>query len=102
MIEQTLHKNAGPQGGQVRPQLVHLSLFKADQAKVFVDSAVVEATSKLMDVGGASGAMRSRNMDRHWRNAKTISLHNPALYRARGIGSYLINGEPLPGAMIDG
>jgi alkylation response protein AidB-like acyl-CoA dehydrogenase len=39
---------------------------------------------------------RSHNFDRHWRNARTLSSHNPTTLKARSIGDYEVNGTPLP------
>ena len=52
----------------------------------------MNATSKLFDALGASSTRSSCNMDRHWRNARTIATHNPAIYKARIVGDYEING----------
>lgn len=41
-------------------------------------------------------------LDRHWRNARTISVHNPAIYKARAIGDHLLNGAALPFAWSAG
>jgi alkylation response protein AidB-like acyl-CoA dehydrogenase len=50
----------------------------------------------LLDVGGASATKQSQNLDRHWRNARTLASHNPGAYKARAIGDHVINGTPLP------
>ena len=50
----------------------------------------------LFSVGGASATGREANLDRHWRNARTIASHNPAMYKARAIGDLLINEQRLP------
>ena len=41
------------------------------------------ARALLLELGGASAASRQRNLDRHWRNIRTITLHNPVAYKAR-------------------
>jgi hypothetical protein len=41
-------------------------------------------------------------LDRHWRNARTISVHNPAIQKARAIGDHLLNGADLPFAWSAG
>ena len=33
---------------------------------------------------------------RHWRNIRTITLHNPVAYKARVIGQNLLHGTPIP------
>ena len=56
----------------------------------------VEAATRLLELGGASAASRQRNLDRHWRNIRTITLHNPVAYKARVIGQNLLDGTPVP------
>ena len=64
----------------------------ANRAQTIVQPLVMNATSKLFDALGASSTRSSCNMDRHWRNARTIATHNPAIYKARIVGDYEING----------
>ena len=35
-------------------------------------------------------------LDRHWRNARTISSRNPLTYKARIVGDWVINGTEPP------
>ena len=58
---------------------------------------VLEATTLLFEVGGASATSQARRLDRHWRNARTLASHNPAIYRERALGNYYLNGIS-PGA----
>jgi alkylation response protein AidB-like acyl-CoA dehydrogenase len=73
----------------------HAALLAA-KAKVIVDELAIRSGSLLFDVGGASSTKRSHNFDRHWRNARTLSSHNPTTLKARSIGDYEVNGTPLP------
>lgn len=68
----------------------------ASKTKIVVDELTIRSGSLLFDVGGASAARRSDNLDRHWRNARTLSSHNPVSYKAQAIGNYEVNGIPLP------
>jgi alkylation response protein AidB-like acyl-CoA dehydrogenase len=70
--------------------------LRSAQAKVVVDELAIRAGSLLFDVGGASATKRASNLDRHWRNARTLASHNPSTYKTRSIGDYEINGTPLP------
>lgn len=63
-----------------------------EQAHVAVPPLVLAITSELFDVAGASAVGRDKALDRHWRNARTVATHNPALFKARSVGDYLING----------
>ena len=64
--------------------------------KVHLDRVATDAATALFDVGGASASGRARNLDRHWRNIRTITLHNPASYKATALGRLHISGDPLP------
>lgn len=76
--------------------LSHTASLQASKAKVVVDEWAQRAGALLFDVGGASAAHRIANLDRHWRNARTLSSHNPTSYKARAIGDYEISGNLLP------
>ncbi len=65
-------------------------------AQLVVIDAVLDATTRLFDIGGASATDSSRAFDRHWRNARTIASHNPPhRNKARIIGDFLLNGAVL-------
>jgi alkylation response protein AidB-like acyl-CoA dehydrogenase len=68
----------------------------AAKAKVVADEFAIHNGSLLFDVGSASSTKRSANLDRHWRNARTLSSHNPTTYKALAIGNYEVNGNPPP------
>lgn len=53
---------------------------------------VIAVTNDLFEVGGASAVLAEKGLDRHWRNARVIASHNPAVYRTAAIGDYLLNG----------
>jgi alkylation response protein AidB-like acyl-CoA dehydrogenase len=74
----------------------HEAALFTSQAKVVVDELTTRSASLLLDVGGASATKQSYNLDRHWRNARTLASHNPGTYKARAIGDFIINGTPLP------
>ncbi|MCG7597373.1 acyl-CoA dehydrogenase family protein [Mycobacterium sp. PSTR-4-N] len=70
--------------------------LKVAKVKVHLDAVAPEAATRLLELGGASAASRSRNLDRHWRNIRTITLHNPVGLKARAIGQNLLHGTALP------
>jgi alkylation response protein AidB-like acyl-CoA dehydrogenase len=82
--------------GVADPALFARASASAALVKVHVDDVALSTSSAIFDVGGASGASRARNLDRHWRSIRTLTLHNPAAYKALAIGDLLINGAPLP------
>ncbi|GGC16194.1 acyl-CoA dehydrogenase [Oxalicibacterium flavum] len=71
--------------------------IQAFQAQQIVIDLVLQASTLLFEVGGASATSETRRFDRHWRNARTAASHNPAILRERAIGDYYLNGT-LPDA----
>jgi alkylation response protein AidB-like acyl-CoA dehydrogenase len=69
---------------------------RAAEAKIAVDELAIRSGGLLFDVGGASATRHSANLDRHWRNARTLASHNLGSCKARAIGNLEINGAPLP------
>jgi alkylation response protein AidB-like acyl-CoA dehydrogenase len=78
------------------PDLATEAQLKVAKVKVHLDDIAPEAATRLLELGGASAASRQRNLDRHWRNIRTITLHNPVAYKARVIGENLLHGTALP------
>lgn len=70
------------------------ALATAFEAQQVVLPLVLEAATLLFEVGGASAVGEKLALDRHWRNARTIASHNPAIYRARILGDYYLNDTP--------
>lgn len=65
-------------------------------AKVAADRAAVEVTSALFEVSGTRSSLSSLNLNRHWRNARTHTLHDPVRWKVQHIGRYVLNGTPPP------
>jgi alkylation response protein AidB-like acyl-CoA dehydrogenase len=82
--------------GAADAELAERASLAAAKAKVVVDGLAGRVGWQVFDVGGASATKQSKNLDRHWRNARTIASHNPASYKAMAIGDHAINGTQLP------
>lgn len=82
--------------GAVDADLFAAARLSAARVKVHLDTAALHAATRLFDLGGASSASRARNLDRHWRNIRTLTLHNPTSYKAIAVGDLVANGTPLP------
>lgn len=67
------------------------------QAQTVVSQLVIDATASLFDALGASATLRDTGLDRYWRNARTISSHNPRVYKDRIVGDFAVNGRIPPG-----
>jgi alkylation response protein AidB-like acyl-CoA dehydrogenase len=84
------------------PQQLDASELAAAQAQVIVTKLVLDATTELFEVGGASLTSEKLATDRHWRNARTIASHNPVIFKLRSIGAHELNGADLPYAWSAG
>ncbi|MGV9279845.1 SfnB family sulfur acquisition oxidoreductase [Streptomyces sp. NPDC003730] len=65
-------------------------------AKVTAAEAAVEVGSALFEVAGTRAALDSLGLHRHWRDARTHTLHDPARWKVQHIGRYLLNGTRPP------
>lgn len=66
------------------------------RAQVGLHRLVLDAVTKIFDALGASGVAAPKALDRHWRNARTVTSHNPWVFKARILGDHRVNGtEPV-------
>lgn len=66
------------------------------QAQYFAVAAALKAAELAFDVGGASATDRKYNLDRHWRNARTVANHNPRQWKAAASGAWHLQGIAPP------
>lgn len=66
------------------------------KAQLVAERLTLTAAERLFDTGGASATSRALNLDRHWRNARTVASHNPLAYKAYAVGNYAVNGTTPP------
>ncbi|WP_202417835.1 acyl-CoA dehydrogenase family protein, partial [Pseudonocardia sp. SID8383] len=88
-------------GGEDAALLDRVELDVA-HAQAAVIPAVLDATTQLFEVGGASITSETLRLDRHWRNARVISTHNPLIYKLQTVGDHVLNGTDLPYAWSAG
>lgn len=69
---------------------------KVAQAKVATTNIAILATNKLHELAGTRSTLGEFNLDRHWRNARTHTLHDPVRWKYFHIGNYLLNGVSPP------
>lgn len=71
--------------------LIESALVTA-RTQVVTSQLALAAATNVFELGGGSATSRHLNLDRHWRNIRTVLNHNPLLHKARVIGDYVING----------
>jgi SfnB family sulfur acquisition oxidoreductase len=57
-------------------------------AKAFASEVAVEAGSELFALCGTSSAASKYDLDRHWRNARTHSVHDPVDWKYHHLAAY--------------
>lgn len=67
--------------------------LRSAQAQIVLTDLVPRAASRLFDTLGASAVRSGTALDRHWRNARTVSSHNPWIFKARQLGDHAVNGR---------
>ncbi|QKZ04920.1 acyl-CoA dehydrogenase family protein [Pseudomonas eucalypticola] len=78
------------------PALVEQAAVEVAQAQFITADSALKAAERVFDVGGASTTSRQHNLDRHWRNARTVTNHNPRDWKAAAVGAWALKGTPPP------
>lgn len=65
-------------------------------AKVLAAQTAVEVADALFEVAGTRSALNSLNLHRHWRDARTHTLHDPVRWKIQHIGRYTLNNTRPP------
>ncbi|HEX6566877.1 MAG TPA: hypothetical protein VF020_21475, partial [Chthoniobacterales bacterium] len=80
----------------LQPEALTRAAVEVAQAQFLAAEAALRASELIFDVGGGSTTARKHNLDRHWRNARTVANHNPRHWKAAAVGAYHLNGGDLP------
>ena len=62
------------------------------EAKVLTTEVALLAGEKLFELSGTQSTLAAHNLDRHWRNARTHTLHDPVRWKYHLVGNYYLNG----------
>ncbi|REK74110.1 SfnB family sulfur acquisition oxidoreductase [Aeromicrobium endophyticum] len=65
-------------------------------AKVLADRAALAVTNGLFELGGTRASDDRLNLHRHWRNARTHTLHDPIRWKLQHLGRWTVRGERPP------
>ncbi|CAM3901688.1 SfnB family sulfur acquisition oxidoreductase [Paracoccus yeei] len=65
-------------------------------ARALTTTAGLLAASKLFELTGTSATLAEDNLDRHWRNVRTHSLHDPVRWKYHAVGNHSLNGINPP------
>lgn len=62
------------------------------RAKVLTTELALEASSRLLELGGTRSTLGAKALDRYWRNARVHTLHDPVRWKPVIVGDYVLNG----------
>ncbi len=63
------------------------------EAKVLTTEIALLASEKLFELAGSRATLAEFNLDRHWRNARVHTLHDPVRWKYHAVGAYHLNGS---------
>ena len=63
------------------------------EAKVITTEVALQASEKLFELAGSRATLAEFNLDRHWRNARVHTLHDPVRWKYHAVGAYHLNGS---------
>jgi len=66
------------------------------EAKAITTEVSLHVSNKLFELTGARSTLEQFGFDRHWRNARTHTLHDPVRYKYVNVGNYFLNGTLPP------
>ncbi|KGT93364.1 monooxygenase [Erwinia typographi] len=81
---------------QQEVQVNAIAELEVSQSLNVVSDLILNATTIIFDALGASATLKPLALDRFWRNARTLSSHNPRIYKDRIVGDFAVNGTLPP------
>ncbi|HEY1998527.1 SfnB family sulfur acquisition oxidoreductase [Paraburkholderia sp.] len=78
--------------GETTEDDVALASVAVGEAKVLTTEIALLASEKLFELAGTQSTLSEHNLDRHWRNARTHTLHDPVRWKYHLVGNYYLNG----------
>jgi len=95
LVERAGHKVDAAQVETTEEKVIAATLAVA-AAKVLTTEVALEASNTLFELAGTSSVQIGLNLDRHWRNARTHTLHDPVRWKYHVVGNYHLNGVTPP------
>jgi SfnB family sulfur acquisition oxidoreductase len=75
---------------------VSAASLTTSEAKVLSTEIAIEVSNKLFELAGTRSTLIAYNLDRHWRNARVHTLHDPVRWKFFHIGNYYLNDVEPP------
>ena len=66
------------------------------EARAISTEISLAASTTLFELAGSQATLAEHNLDRHWRNARVHTLHDPVRWKYHAIGNYYLNDVNPP------
>ena len=66
------------------------------ESKAMSEEAALFITNTFFEVCGTKSTLQELNFDRHWRNARAHTLHDPSRWKYYAVGNYYLNDIKPP------
>lgn len=90
------HGNPGKTGGEPVQKACIEAAVAVAEARIITHETGLRASELIYEVAGASATLQEQGFDRHWRNARTHTTHDPVSYKFKVVGDFLLNGAAPP------
>jgi SfnB family sulfur acquisition oxidoreductase len=77
-------------------ETVTVAALAVAEAKIAATEISILATNKLFELAGTQSTLEKYGLDRHWRNARVHTLHDPVRWKYYALGNYYLNDVPPP------
>lgn len=77
-------------------QTVDDATIATAESKVLTTEIAIEVTNRLFELAGTRATLSAHNLDRHWRNARVHTLHDPVRWKYFHIGNFHLNKVSPP------
>jgi SfnB family sulfur acquisition oxidoreductase len=78
------------------PDAVAGASIAVAEAKILTTEIAILAANKLFELAGTRSTLAEHGLDRHWRNARVHTLHDPVRWKFHAIGNHALNGVNPP------
>jgi alkylation response protein AidB-like acyl-CoA dehydrogenase len=75
--------------------LAEASIAVAEARAISTDISLA-ASSTLFELAGSQATLAEHGLDRHWRNARVHTLHDPVRWKYHTIGNFYLNDVNPP------
>ncbi|MGG5290628.1 SfnB family sulfur acquisition oxidoreductase [Pseudomonas shirazensis] len=76
---------------EIAAERVAAASIAVAEARAISTEIALAASTTLFELAGSQATLAEHNLDRHWRNARVHTLHDPVRWKYHAIGNYYLN-----------